>query len=170
MADPAAMTAVLEAGNGLAQVVTSQLSVPGWENKSRPLVLFFNNTSATEVKVHNWDHCSGKALRSISAQPFANSYAGEAFLCEGDNTWMQGVSGTFQVTVGNSSRFVFFSNPYVGCSKIHFGNTPEEAEANSNDGNPKDTPVGGLKMYAFKQMEGQALGNVSAEGFAIQFK
>ena len=163
--DPATMAAVLEAGNGLAQVVT----LPGWEKKSRPLVLFFNNTSRTEVKVHNWAHCSGKTLKSISTQPFANKYAGEAFLCEGNNTWLQGVSGTFQVTVGNSSKFVFFSNPFIGCSKIHFGNTAEEANANANDGNSKDIRVGGLTMYAFKQMAGQSLGNANAEGFAIQF-
>ena len=163
--DPATMAALLKAGNGLAQVVT----LPGWEKKSRPLVLFFNNTSSTPVRVHNWSHCSGKALKSISTQPFANKYAGEAFLCEGDNTWLQGVSGTFQVTVGNSSKFVFFSNPFIGCSKIHFGNTAKEADANANDGNSKDTQVGGLTMYAFKQMAGQALGNASAEGFAIQF-
>ena len=157
--DPATMAAVLEAGNGLAQVVT----LPGWEKKSRPLVLFFNNTSRTEVKVHNWAHCSGKTLKSISTQPFANKFAGEAFLCEGNNTWLQGVSGTFQVTVGNSSKFVFFSNPFIGCSKIHFGNTPREANANANDGNSKDIRVGGVTMYAFKQMAGQSLGNANGQ-------
>ena len=115
--DPQTVAAAFEAGKGLAAVAKGQLSVTGWENKSRPLVLFFNNMSSTKVKVHNWVHCSGKALRSISSQPFSNSYAGEAFLCEGDNTFLTGVSGTFQVTVGNSSKFVFL--------KIHFRNTPK---------------------------------------------
>jgi len=168
--DPATMFAMLEAGNGLIQLAGVSKSVPGWENKSRPLVLFFNNLSTTKVKIHNWAHVSGKALKSISTEPFSNRFGGVAFLCEGDGTWGSGVSGTFQVTVGNSKKFVFFSNPFAGCAKIHFANTAEEADANANDGNPKETKVGRLTMYASKQMAGQSLGNSSAEGFSIQFK
>jgi len=169
------MAAILEAGSGLMQlagVSVPGLSEAGWENKSRPLVLLFNNSSTTKVKIHNWVFASGKSLKIITTEPFANKFAGSAFLCEGDNTWMTGVSGTFQVTVGNSKKFVFFSNPFAGCAKIHFADTAEEAEANANDGTPKDIKVGGLTMYAFKQMAGPETqgGNSSAEGFSIQFK
>merc|ERR1712112_176171 len=164
------MAVAFEAGKGLASMVTSKASVPGWQNKSSALVLFFNNMSKTAVKDHNWQHVSGKALKSISTQPFANKYAGETFLCEADGSFMTGVSGTFQVTVGNSSKFVFFSSPYIGCCKIHFGRTAAEAHDNAEDGHAKDTKVGSLTMYASKQMAGNALGNTSAEGFAIQFR
>lgn len=139
----------------------------GWKDKRRALVLSFENTSSTSVKICSWTMITGKALAEVSAMPFTG-FHGRVYLCESNGTLMHGVSGSFKVQVGGEARFVYFSHPWYGCAKIQSADSPEEAEKQAVDGNSKEYVVANLNMYMTKV--GASGDNSSAEGFSVVFK
>lgn len=159
--------AAVGAGKEVFEVVGSAFSSPGWKNKKRPMILLFANTSKTPVKISNWKFISGKALEQPSTEPFKTNFK-KAYLCEGDSTVFTGACASFTVTVGKASVSIYVENPYSGCSKISFGKNHDEAYKKANDGNPKDTKVGPLKIYMKKQRVDK-MGNSAGIGFLIRF-
>lgn len=139
----------------------------GWKNKSRPLVLSFENKSSTPVNICSWVYITRKPLVSVTESPFTG-FHGKVYLCESKGTVMHGVSGSFKVQVGGEAKFVYFSQPYFGCARIQSADTPEEAQNQAVDGSSKEYVVANLNMYMTKEV---APGdNSSAEGFSVVFK
>lgn len=154
----------------LASAVNAIVSPKGWENKKYALVLIFNNKTKTPVKLSEWVYLSGKELKSPGTVP-KTGFLGEAFLCERDGSIGCGVSGSLKVTVGGSSKFIYFSCPFSGCLKIMHGTTRANCEANANDGGPKDCKVGNVTMYMKKVMYDRITKvNKNAEVFLVDFQ
>ena len=157
MAEVALITGMVQAAPALADIADKEVkkwglnfSESGWKGKSRKLLLSFINSSNSQVKVSDWIMVSGKQHQGVSSAPFLPGNSRAGMYCEGDGTWMTGVSGTFKISCGSSYTYVFVSNPYAGCCKVHFADTAADADNYANDGNPKDCRVGKVTWWVLR--------------------
>merc|ERR1712170_45676 len=141
----------------------------------RPLTIRFKNYANIPINISSWNlvknsYNSGKFAAENEKSDFELKFMEEQEVLMHEEKACTGVSGTFEIAINGQRKFVFFSNPFAGRSKIHIADSAEQAYQQGYDSKYKQCTVSGVNITASKdkKMEERAQ-NKSSRAFNLEF-